>query len=201
MSIYISEGFFKNRKKRKEEKEKQKKEKQFRYDVEEAKKRINKMIEWWQEPKQLEDYNCDIISLLIFYGISNSRIVQKANKSKNIEKMTFLKFIDWVSVDDNKDQIERFKKSSSKVVDLNDTICVIMVGDDSCIIGNSKNKELYEVIFDSNIEDTLIQKFKYDPKDLYPSKEAIIQADKELGYYKLSSPEDSSIKKVPFPIK
>lgn len=45
MSIYVSEGFFENRKKRKEEKEKQKKEKQFRYDVEEAKKRINKMIE------------------------------------------------------------------------------------------------------------------------------------------------------------
>ena len=201
MSIYISEGFFVNRKKKKEEKQAKKKEEIFKRDVEEAKKRINETIKWWENPKRLEDFNDDIIALLKFYGISNSKIVQRANTSKNIDKMIFEKFIDSTHDNHNKDEAEKFKKSSSKVIGLNDTVCIIMVGDDSCILGSLKDKELYEVFFGS-IEGTSIRKFQYNPdKDLYPSKEAIIEADKELGYYKLSSPEDSSIKKIPFPIK
>ena len=76
---------------------------------------------------------------------------------------------------------------------------MIMVGDDTCIIGN--NKELYQVQFDS-IKDTTIEKFKCNPyEELDWTKEAIIQADKELGYYKFSSYDGTGPKKVSFPIK
>ena len=200
MSIYMSEGFFKNRKKRKEEKDKQKKEKQFRYEVDEAKYYINEMVKWWQNPKQLEDHNVVILILLKLYQIENSKIVHKAQQSKNIRKiLLFSEFIDWACMDESEEKIKKFKNLSSKIINIKDSIYMIMVGDDTCIIGN--NKELYQVQFDS-IKDTTIEKFKCNPyEELDWTKEAIIQADKELGYYKLSYLEDSSVKKVPFPIK
>ena len=125
MSIYISEGFFKNRKKRKEEKDKQKKEKQFRYEVDEAKYYINEMVKWWQNPKQLEDHNVVILILLKLYQIENSKIVHKAQQSKNIRKiLLFSEFIDWACMDESEEKIKKFKNLSSKIINIKDSIYI-----------------------------------------------------------------------------